>query len=160
MDEKLDLRRLPQSLEQDPGSEHVGQDELARVDDRPVDMGLGREVDDTLHMLEDPGDELGVPDVAVDKLVTDVAFEVGHILRIARIGQLVEVDDPNVLVFGQYHPDEVAADESRPAGDQDRLPVQGTIRRAGRGRGDPDLFFLFIPDRFLGRHRRLPPGIF
>ena len=53
VDEELDVRRLLERLEQDEAPVDVGQDELAGVDDRPVDVRLGREVDDALDAREE-----------------------------------------------------------------------------------------------------------
>ena len=87
-------------------------DELLRAEDRAVDVGLGREVDDRGAARGRARDRVRVGDVAVDELVLD-ALEVGGV---AGIGELVEHRDLGAAL-GQPA-NEVRADEARPAGDE------------------------------------------
>ena len=64
-------------------------DELARAEDRAVDVRLRGEVDDRLAACRGGRDGVGVGDVTVVELVRD-AFEVGPV---AGVGQPVEDDD-------------------------------------------------------------------
>ena len=92
--------------------EHVGEDELRRTENRPVDVRLGGEVDDRVAVLRRTGDGIRIGDVAVMKLVLD-AFEVGPA---AGVGELVE--DHDVLATIGEAPGEVRPDEARAAGDE------------------------------------------
>ena len=47
-----------------------------------------------------------------------VILDLGQILEIARVGQLVEVHDADAGMLRQHHPDEVAPDEAGAARDQ------------------------------------------
>ena len=100
-------------VEQHLRPEHVGEDELRRPEDRPVDVRLGGEVDDRVAVLRRAGDGVRVGDVAMVELVLD-AFEVG---AVAGVGELVEHHD--VLAALGQAPGEVRADEARAAGDED-----------------------------------------
>ena len=132
VDEGLDAREGPQGVEQDVGAVDVGQDELAGVVDRPVDVGLGGEVDDGLDPGEEAPDQVPVPDVAHDEFVAGVLLDVAEVVQVPGVGQLVQVDDPRLLVAAQEKADEVAADEARPARDEDGLAVEGPFRAHGR----------------------------
>ena len=79
----------PRVVEQHLGAEDVGEDEFGRPEDRAVDVGLGREVDDRVAAGRGRRDCLGVGDVALVELVLD-AFEVR---AVARVRELVEDDD-------------------------------------------------------------------
>jgi hypothetical protein len=135
VEEELDPGGLPDRLEEDVRPVDVGHDELAGVEDRAVDVRLGSEMEDALDVLQDAADKIPVADVAPDELVADVASDVVQVVEVAGVGQLVEVDDPDVGICGQEEMDEVAADESGPAGDEDGLAVQLPLRRLGRGFG-------------------------
>ncbi len=100
---------LPRVVEQHLGAEHVGEDELGGPEDRAVDVGLGREVDDRLAARRGRRDRVGVGDVALVELVLD-AFEVR---AVARVRELVE-DDDGVAVRCQTAR-EGRADEARSA---------------------------------------------
>ena len=99
-------------VEQHLGAEHVGEDELSRAEDGPVDVRLGRKVDDRVAALRRARDGVGIDDVALVELVLD-ALEVG---AVPGVGELVEHHDV-LAPLGQM-PDEVRADEARAAGDE------------------------------------------
>jgi len=46
-----------------------------------------------------------------------VIFKAGQILEISGVGELVEIDNEALGMFGECHPDEVAADETSAARD-------------------------------------------
>ena len=99
---------LPRVVEQHLRPEHVGEDELGRAEDRPVDVRLGGEVDDRVDAVGGARDRVGVGDVALVELVLD-ALEVR---AVAGVRQLVEDGD---LVARRGEPaHELGADEARP----------------------------------------------
>jgi hypothetical protein len=59
--------RLASRFEQDPGAAHVGLDERARIENRPIDVGLGGEVDDRVARGDERFDDAGIRDVALDE---------------------------------------------------------------------------------------------
>ena len=59
------MPRAPRRLEEDEGAVHVGLDELPGRLEGTVDVRLGGEVDDDVHVLGQRVDEPGVADVAV-----------------------------------------------------------------------------------------------
>ena len=106
---------LAGGFEQDVGSVDVGLDEGAGVLDRAVDVGLGSEVDDRLTAGDRPGDGGRVGDVALDEV--DGARRDGReVLGPARVGELVEDDDPVVGSLREMAADVGGADEPGPAG--------------------------------------------
>jgi len=105
---------------------------------------LGGEVHHGVGIVlgEDAADELAVGDVAVEEAVAlgEALVEAGEVLEVARVGQLVEVQDETVLPGRlQQEADEVRADEPGSTGNeqlsQDRLPAGAAV--AGRRRQRP-----------------------
>ena len=82
-------------------------------------MAFRSEVDNTidvlvLHQLIDP---FKVADVHFDKLVVRFALDIFQIGEISRVGQLVKVDDFIFGIFVHEKANNMAADESGAAGD-------------------------------------------
>src|SRR5581483_11826206 len=100
-------------LEQYLRAQHVGADELGRVEDGAVDVGLGGEVDDRLAAPGGSSHRVGIGDVADDERRVH-ALEVG---RVAGVRELVEHDDLVPRRDETAH--EVRADEAGAAGDED-----------------------------------------
>jgi hypothetical protein len=114
-------------FEQAIAADDIGVDERGRVEDRAVDVRLGREMDDRLGLVEveQARDQLMVTDVAVDEGVRGVVGDGGEIAEIAGVGQRVEIDDARAARDLGEH--EVRADEAGAAGDEP----------GGRGHGVP-----------------------
>src|SRR5215470_13922728 len=134
--EARDLER-PHRFQQREDAEHVGAEERVGLDERAVDVRLGREVHDRVGAAEDVTDERRIADVALHERVAPVARDVREIGRISRVRELVEIDDAVVRVLAQDVADEVAPDEARAAGD-DELHWSG-CRETGLSRGWPAL---------------------
>ena len=117
------------SLQHGQGTDDVGLREGERVLDGPVHMGLRREMDHAVHMfiLHEGQDALEVADVHLDEPVVGPVLDVLEVREIARVGKLVQVDDPVVRVFVHEQPHDVAADETSAAGDED-----GSIAHIGK----------------------------
>ena len=92
-------------------------------------MGLRSEMDHAVHMfiLHEGQDTLEVADVHLDEPVVGPVLDVLEVREIARIGKLVQVDDPVVRIFVHEQPHDVAADETGAAGDED-----GSIAHTGK----------------------------
>lgn len=58
-------------------------------------MALGGEIDNGAGLMfgEQTGDEAGIANVALHKTMTRVTLQAGQILKVARVGQRVEIDD-------------------------------------------------------------------
>ena len=84
-------------------------------------MAFGREVDDPVDavLLKQLTHRFEVADVAPDKSIVGPLLDIPQVGQIARIGQLVEVDDPVIGVFVHEKADYVRADKARAARDQD-----------------------------------------
>ena len=108
-------------LQQREGAHHVGAREGERIDDRAVDVALGRQVDDRVDVV--PGEEapqgLEVAYVAPLEDVVGLRLDVGEVGQVARIGEFVEVDDAVVGIFADEEPRHVRADEPGAAGYED-----------------------------------------
>src|SRR5580692_6026191 len=112
-------------------------------------MALGGEIDDRIDgILRDHRfDELGIADVAALEPITRIAFDVGGILEVSRVGQLVDVEDRLLGVAGQLVADEIRADKSAATGDNQPLHVSRTFDLGSqpwlsgylRGRGAKEL---------------------
>ena len=104
-------------------------------------MGLRREVDHRVDLVpgQNARDQLAVADVAVDKgvgvpgLGAGFCFQRAQVAQVARVGQLVQVHKPPVRVARAHGVEEVGADESAAAGDEQAhggllvLGVQGFV---------------------------------
>ncbi len=110
--------RATGGLEQHEGADHVRSQELFGGHQRPVDVRLGREVDDDVGGFDQGGGHRGVRDVAVDERVPRVAHEIAQRLHAPGVRELVQVGDAPVGMLRQRVPDEVAADEAGAAGDE------------------------------------------
>lgn len=84
-------------------------------------MAFGREVDDPVDAVlpEQFTHRLEVADVAPDESVVRPLLDVSQVGEVARIGQLVEVHDPVIGVFGHEKTNHMRADEARAARNQD-----------------------------------------
>src|SRR6185369_8400511 len=72
-----------------------------------------------------------VGDVAPHEYMARIALERLQILQVAGVSELVEIDD-RLAGFGDRGQDEVGADESRAAGDQEHpaiIPLRSLFRR-------------------------------
>ena len=115
---------LPCQLQQRERAMHVGRDESLRCYDRAIDVRLGGEVADGVdgETTEDIRQGAAITDVGANETITAWKFfrDIGQILRVAGIGQLVDVDHaPLKPAFRQQIPDEVRTDESAATGDED-----------------------------------------
>jgi hypothetical protein len=109
-------------VQEDPSPLDIRPDEIVRLQDGPVHVGLGGEVDDGLDpvSLQDLRHHLLVANVAAHEDVAGVAREVRQVARVSGVGQLVEIHDSDGRVGGEEVADEIRADESHPARHQDR----------------------------------------
>ena len=86
-------------------------------------MALGCEMDDTGHMLllHEGIDGIKIADVRTHKAVVGFILNIFEVREIARVGQLIHIDDAvlGVLVHEEtYH---MTSDKSGSAGDDDRF---------------------------------------
>jgi hypothetical protein len=83
----------PRRFEQDPRAVDIGLDERARIEQRAIDVRLGREVDDDVGVLRGAVDDLGVADIAANERVAGVALQVPDVLRITSVGEFIQIGD-------------------------------------------------------------------
>lgn len=98
------FKRIPvgaSGFKQRKGAVDVGAQEFARAMNRPVDMGLGSEMNDgaRLMLYELAVDQGAITDIARHEAVPGIALQAGKVLKIARVGKLVQVDDRLVTLF-------------------------------------------------------------
>ena len=104
-------------VQQGLGAEHVGAHELGGAGQGPVHMGLGGEVHHHVVRSDQLIDQLGVADIALDQREPVLGKSIER-AAVARVGEEVEHGDRVVGVVEDMT-DEVRADKSRPAGDQE-----------------------------------------
>ena len=95
-------------------------DERRRAFDAAVDVGFGGEVHYRVDSFfgEEPLDQSSIADVALDEAVAGIGGDVGQVLEVAGVGELVEVDQAYVGAALQAEPHEVRADKAAAAGDE------------------------------------------
>ena len=110
--------RIPGGIQEDPGPHNIRLNKRSRPLDRAIHVALCRQVHDGIDPVTDGcSNDLGVGDVTVHEPVARIALDVGHILRIARIRELVEVG--HLGAAGQGHAYEGGADEAATPGDEE-----------------------------------------
>ena len=114
------FERRPHQLDR---AHHIGLEEGFRLDDRAAVVGLGGKVDDRVHGLTAKGRQghVVVAYVAVHEgVAVAVLFHVVQARRVGGVGEQVVVHDTVVRVVGEPVADEIRADETGTAGDEDR----------------------------------------
>ena len=108
-------------LQHRQGADDIGPGEGEGILDGTVHVGFGRQVDDAVHPVvgDDPQHRLEIADIGLDEEVVGPVLDVPEVREIARVGELVQVDDPVLRVFVHEQPHDVAADETGSAGDED-----------------------------------------
>ena len=107
-----------QGLEENVRPERVGSQEGPRVDDRTIDVRLGGEVHQCLRARADRlAHRRRIADVALDKAISRIPFDLAQVLRIGGVRHRIEIDDLDVRTFAQHEPNEVRADEAQASGD-------------------------------------------
>lgn len=83
-------------------------------------MGLRCEVDHIVEIVltEETGDKFFVADVSLDEHMAWITFTAFEVFKIASIGELVQVDEQDIVILLQHIVDEIGADESGTAGDK------------------------------------------
>ena len=104
---------------QNRGAADVGLDERKRVEEGPVDVRLGREVDDRIDAACQLVDEAVVADVALDEPVAPLSLELGEVGRVARVRELVEHRDLYLRPCRAQKAHEVGPDEARAPSDKE-----------------------------------------
>ena len=122
------LKGLPvivHSIQEDGSTYYIGHNEGNGAINGTVNMGFCCEVDDAigLEVIYYRLNQIGVGDVAFNKLI---AFMVGNrskVIKIASIGEFVQVEDV-VVDFGNLFQDEVTSDKACAAGDDYSFQVK------------------------------------
>ena len=107
-------------LEQAERAFHVRPQERFRVRDRIVVMGLGRVMHDRVMPRRDFVEQVSVADVAHDQLHT-ILGQARDVLRIARIGELVQHGHMHVRMVVDHVMHEIRTDETTATGHDDVL---------------------------------------
>ena len=106
-------------IQQAECADHVGLDKGPGPVDRSIDMAFGGEVHDRIDLFfaQQTKHHLAIEDIALDEPVVGRIGDCPQAFRVARIGQLVEVDDP--LAFTDKQANHCRADKAGSAGDED-----------------------------------------
>ena len=108
-------------LQQAQSSHHVRLRESERVLDGAIDMAFGSEVDDAidLFVLHELVERVKVADVHFHELIVRLALDVLEVREVARIGQLVKIDNLVFRILVHEKANYVATNEACAAGDDD-----------------------------------------
>ena len=108
------------------GTDDVGLDELSGTVDGAVDVGFGCEVDDGGGVMcgEELVEEGAISDAAVEEKVIRISFEGGKVFGVSGVSEGIEVEH---FAESASYPveDEVGADETGAAGDEEGLVAHG-----------------------------------
>ena len=107
-------------------AEHVGLEEVPRVDERVRDRDLGAEVEDDLGPGDGGGDGLDVAEVAEDDVDLRRLLRVEPVERAPLVSAVVADERPDGGALTDQPGREMPADEPAGAGDEDRAAVQFT----------------------------------
>ena len=109
------------SLQQAQRTHHVRPCEGEGIFDASVHVALCRQVDDAVHVffLHQAVESVEVADVHLHELVVRTVLDVLQVCQIARIRQLVQVDDAILRILVHEQANHMAADETGTAGDYD-----------------------------------------
>src|SRR5579863_9790637 len=117
--DKPNSGKTTRHLQQTVGAQNIGAQKRGSILNAAVHVGLRRKVDDCVKL---PAEKIGngspVGDVAPNEGVPSVVRDVGQILRVARVGQLVESDDFHVAARVQQETNEISADKACTTRDQ------------------------------------------
>ena len=113
-------------LQKHVDADHTGRQERLGVQDGPIDVRLGGEIDDRVRLFDQRPDNRGVGDIAVHKGQPRGHLRVvanrGEIGLVARVGQLVQHRDPRAVAAAEQVADVAGADEPGATGHQE--PVE------------------------------------
>lgn len=118
---------LARRLEERVGALDVGAQERLGVRDGVVVVALRRVVHDGVVPGNDAVEKLAVADVPHHELDT-VVGQARDVLRVARVGELVEHGHAHAGVLAHHVMDEVRPDEAAAAGDDDVGGIEGVFR--------------------------------
>ena len=108
------------ALQQVHGAHDIALDKDLGVLDGTVHMALSGKVDDIIEVVlcKQALHQLLVADVALHEHMAGVALHILQVLQIARVGQLIQVDQQDLGVLLEHIVDKVGADKTGAAGDQ------------------------------------------
>jgi len=109
-------------LQQAQSSHHVRLREGERVLDGAIHVAFCGQVDDAVNLLvlHELVERVEVADVHLHELVVRLVLDILEVREVARVGELVEVDDLVIRVLVHEKANHVATDEACTAGDYDR----------------------------------------
>ena len=108
-------------LEQGESTHHVRLGESERVLDGAVHVAFGGQVNDAVDffVLHELVESVKVADIHLHELVVRLVFDVLEVCKVARISQLVEVDNLVFRILIHKEANHVASDKACAAGDND-----------------------------------------
>ena len=108
------------ALQQVDRAHHVALHKNFGVLDGAVHMALGGKVDDVIEIVlcEQALDQLLVADIALHEHMAGVALHILQVFQIARVGQLIQIDQQDLRVFFEHIVHKVGTDKTGTAGDK------------------------------------------
>jgi hypothetical protein len=107
-------------LQNDLRPKRIGLHECPRILDTSIHVRFGREVNQRIEsFFQQSVYQLNVADTPLDKSVSRIALNVGQILEVAGVGQLVEIHDAAIRLCRENVANEVRPDKSGSTGYKD-----------------------------------------
>ena len=77
-------------------------------------MAFRRKIDDIIEIIlgEQARDQFPVADIALYKNMAGIPLHILEVFQIARISQLIQIDQQDILIFTEHIMHEVAADKA------------------------------------------------
>ena len=79
-------------------------------------MGLGRKIEDGVHLPNEVAHQGGVTNIAVNEVITRIRFQPGEVVQIPGVSEEIQVDHLDVLVLLEEVPHQIGPDESGATG--------------------------------------------
>ena len=100
-------------------ADDIGLNEIFRSVYRTIDMRLGREIDDGAGAIlsQQFFDQYRIANIALYKNMTRIAMKTGEIFQIARVGELVQIENRFIIIF-QPVQHKICADKTRTTGNE------------------------------------------
>ena len=108
------------ALQQVNGAQNIGLNKNFRVADAAVNVALGSKVDDVIRVIfgDQVSDKSLIADIALNKDMAGIVLDIFQVFQVAGIGQLIQVDQADILVFFQHIVDKVGANKTGTAGNK------------------------------------------
>ena len=121
----------PRRLQKHLLANHISFDERRRVLDVPVNVALGREMNNAVDALATVlVDFSWVGYITLFEAVTGIACHIGQVASVAGVTETIEVDDLNIRIGSKQMANEIAADEAAASSNENLRNFSITPRKS------------------------------